>query len=100
MPSVEEHHAGALTEARVQIELDKSPERTLLRTLAFCPTSGFFLCAGTISTSSTSGPLLRVSGTRPAAVTAVCRGATGSISRLLMVHSFSHSCGRRQHSVC
>jgi len=43
----------SLFQARSHLISAHPGERTLLRTLAFCPTSGFFLCAGTISTSST-----------------------------------------------
>mmetsp|Transcript_18117 Transcript_18117/g.39631 ORF Transcript_18117/g.39631 Transcript_18117/m.39631 type:complete len:232 (-) Transcript_18117:166-861(-) len=68
-----------------------SRSRLLHMVVALEPAAGCFLWRGTITTSGEAGPLVSVSGTRPAAITAVCRGHTGSITFLLMFQILSHS---------
>ena len=65
---------------------------TLVRVVALTPTSGFFLCLGMLTTSGCVGPLFRRSFTRPSDLTATWRGHTGSMIRLFVDQSLSHSC--------
>ncbi len=64
------------------------------------PKSGFFLCSGVSTSCCCAGASCMVSRTGAgASATAVCRGATGSMIFLLMVHSLSHSCVRLKHAL-
>jgi hypothetical protein len=68
---------------------------TLVRICRLVPTSGFLGCLGRTASSCCCGPLARCSGTMPSDSTAVWRGQTGSITRLLALQILSHSCGGR-----
>mmetsp|Transcript_12407 Transcript_12407/g.38292 ORF Transcript_12407/g.38292 Transcript_12407/m.38292 type:complete len:215 (+) Transcript_12407:407-1051(+) len=61
-----------------------------LTTVALTPAPSNFLCLGTVLTSNCGAPAM-VTFTQVSPSTAVWRGQTGSMMRLLMCHSFSHS---------